>query len=218
MALSNFSDLKTAILDWMVRADLSGNAADWVTLAEARLNRELNPVEVDQSLTGTSDSREIDVSAYSIVEALSLYLIDSATSDERELTHKDDFARSGTADEPRFWDYLPHASTGKIIFDCPLDQAYSFRFRYRQRFALSDSATTNWLLTNHSDVYLAACLVWGSGFVEKFQEAGGWKTILDEGIPSVRNIIAQSKRAVASVDPALTKIGRKPYYDGTYDR
>lgn len=217
MALDTYSSLKTSVLDWMVRADLSGNAADWVTLGEARLNRELNPVETDQSLTGVSDSREIDVSAYAIVEALALYLIDSGTSDERELIQKDDFARSGTSGEPRFWDYLPHASAGKIIFDCPLDAAYTFRLRYRQRFALSDSATTNWLLTNHPDVYLAATLVWGSGFVEKFQEAGGFKTLLDEAIPSIRSLIADSKRAVATVDPALSRIGRRSHYNGTYD-
>lgn len=217
MALDTYANLKTAVLDWMTRADLSGNVADWITLAEARLNRELNPVEVDQSLTGTAGSREIDLSSYSIVEALDLYLIDG-TGDETTLTQKHDFARSATSDEPSFWDYYQHVSAGKIIFDCLLDQAYTFRFRYRQRFALSDSATTNWLLTNHSDVYLAAVLVWGSGFVQKFQEAGGWKTILDESIPSVRSIIADAKRAVSTVDPGLTTIGRRPYYDGVYDQ
>jgi hypothetical protein len=215
MALSTYSELKAAALDWMTRADLTGNTADWITLAEARLNRELNPVEVDQTLTGTLNSREIDVSAYSIVEALALYIVDSDTSDEAELTQKSDFARDSTSEEPVFWDYLPHASTGKIIFDCPLDAAYTFRFRYRQRFALSDSNTTNWLLTNHPDLYLSATLVWGSGFVEKFQEAGAFKSMLDESLASVKSIISQSKRAVLTVDPALRPEARDGSYDGT---
>ena len=218
MALSTYAELKTATLDWMVRTDLTGNVADWITLGEARLNRELNPVETDNSLTGTLDSREISTSALSVVEPIALYLIDSNTSDEIKLTRKDDFARLDTSGQPRFWRFIQHASTPKIVFDCPLDVAYTFRFVARIRFALSDSATTNWLLTNHSDVYLAAVLVWGSGFVQKFQEAGAWKTVLDEGIPSVRSIIADAKRGVLTVDPGLVSIGHRPYYDGVYDQ
>jgi hypothetical protein len=215
MALNTYSALKAAVLNWMTRADLSAEPADWITLAEARLNRELNPVEVDQTLTGTLNSREIDVSAYSIVEALALYIVDSDTSDEAELTQKSDFARDSRSGEPVFWDYLPHASSGKIIFNCPLDAAYTFRFRYRQRFALSDVNTTNWLLTNHPDLYLSATLVWGSGFVEKFQEAGAFKSMLDESLASVKSIISQSKRAVLTVDPALRPKARDGSYDGT---
>ena len=217
MALDTYANLQTAVLDWMVRSELTGNVADWITLAEARLNRVLPAVEVDQSLSGSSSSREISLSSYSIVEIMAIYLIDLSTSDETELTQKADFARTNTNNKPKFWQHDPDATSPKLIFDCPLDQAYTFRMRYRQRFALSDSATTNWLLTNHSDIYLAAVLVWGSGFVEKFSEAGGFKAVLDEGIPEVRNIITQGKRAIAGVDPALILIGRRPYYDGVYD-
>jgi hypothetical protein len=214
MALSTYSELKTAVQDWMVRTDLSGNVADWITLAEARLNRELNPVETDQALTGVLDSREISVSAYSIVEPIGLFLVDT-NGDERELVKKSSFPYSDTSNPPSYWEYDPDASAGKIKFDCPLDSAYTFRFRYRQRFALSDSATTNWLLTNHPDVYLSASLVWGSGFVQKFQEAGAFKTMLDEGLVSVKHIIAQGSRAVLSVDPALTATAMRGTYDGS---
>lgn len=214
MALGTYSELKTAIADWMARSDLSGNVADWITLAEARLNRVLMPVEVDQSLTGTLDSREISTSSYSVVEPLALYLIDSATSDERELDQKADFARTATSDEPDFWDFYQHASAPKIIFNCPLDAAYTFRFRYRQRFALSDSATTNWLLTNHPDIYLAASIVWGGGFTANFEQAAAFKGVLEESLPEVRNLIAQSKRAIATVDAGLTAIPRRGTYQG----
>lgn len=211
MALSNYSELKTAIQDWMARSDLAGSVPDWITLAEARLNRELQPVETDQTLTGVVDSREISVSAYSVVEALTLYLRDDITSDEREVTEKSGFPFEGTAGSPRFWDYDQTAA--KIIFDCPLDQAYTFRLRFRQRFALSDSVTTNWLLTNHPDAYLAASIVWGGGFVQNIEQAAAYKALLDEALPSIRSTIAQSKRAILGVDLGLTSNGRA-VYDG----
>ena len=41
MAISTYAELQTAVTDWMARSDLSGNAADFITLGEARLNRKL---------------------------------------------------------------------------------------------------------------------------------------------------------------------------------
>lgn len=213
MSLANYSDLKTAVADWMARADLSGNVADWITLAEARLNRTLGAVEVDQALTGTIDSRRIDVSAYSVIAPVALFRADTSTGDEVEVLPKADgtFAYLATSGVPQFW--AMDGSLDYIDFDCPLMAAYTFRFRYRQRFTLSDSATTNWLLENYPDIYLAASLMWGSGYTKAFEKAGNWKLVLDEGIPEVRNIIARSKKSVSTVDPAL--VGVSPYFNGT---
>lgn len=216
MALGTYDELQDAIADWMVRSDLAGNAADWVTLAEARLNRELNPIEVDQALTGTSGSRTIDVSALSIVEPIALWRTETGSSDEVEVVQKNGFAFQDDSEAPMFWEYDADATTPVIRFNTLLDAAYAFRFRYRQRFVLSDAAPTNWLLTNHPDVYLSASLMWGGGFTMTWDFAAAHKAILDEGIPSVRNIIAQQSRAIATVDPALVAIGRyNGFFDGT---
>ena len=203
MAIATYSDLKTKVASWGRRAGNSTFVAevpDIITLAEARLNRELPAVETDQALTGTLDSRRISISAYSVVEPIALFLAETGL-DEREVKFKADgtFPYLATSGRPKFvardGDYLD--------FDCPLDSAYPFRFRYRQKFNLSDAAPTNWLLTNHPDVYLAACLMWGAGYREDWPNGAAFKSILDEGIPSVRNIIAQSKRGVLSVDKGL---------------
>lgn len=198
MAITTYAQLQTAVGDWMARSDLSGSAADFITLAESRLNRELNPVETDTTLTGTVNSRRIDISSLSIVSPIALFLVDG---DEAQLTQKSDgtFPYDDTSGEPSLW-----ALDGTYIdFDRPLDEAYTFRFRYRGRFALSDSTTTNWLLTNHPDVYLAAAIVWGGVFTEDATKIALYKSLLDEAIPSVRNIIARNKRGVLTVDPAI---------------
>ena len=77
MALATYSDLQTYVTELMAREDLLGNAADWITLAEARLNREIPAVETDVTLTGVASSRRIDVSSYSVVSPLALFLIDT---------------------------------------------------------------------------------------------------------------------------------------------
>lgn len=215
MALDTYANLKTSISDWMARSDLAGNVAEWITLAEARLNRELPAVEEEATLTATSSSRTIDVSAYSIVEPLALYLVDPDTSDERRLVKRDTIAYENENGEPRYWTY--DSDDAEINFDRPADQAYSLRFQFRERFTLSDSATTNWLLTNHPDVYLAASIFYGGMFEDNDTRAGKWKALLESEIPSVRNIIAQQKRSVAEVDKGIRDVGMRPYYDWTYD-
>lgn len=208
MALSNYTDLQASALDWMERAGVARDVAacpDWITLAEARLNRELGAVETDTTITGTVGSRTIDISSIAMVQPIALFLA-QVGRDEVLLTPKADgtFPYLTSSGVPKYW-----AIDGQAVdFDRPLDQAYPFRIRYRERFNLAQSST-NWLLTSNPDLYLAAVLMWGAGYNEDWSNGTVWKTILDEGIPSVKNLIAQNKRAVATVDPALARIGRR---------
>lgn len=211
MALANYTDLQASVLDWMTRAGQSGKVADWIALAEARLNRELGAVETDATITGVPASRRIDISTLSMVQPIALFLAEVG-NDEVFITPKADgtFPYLDDTGRPTIW-----AIDGtNIDFDVVLDAAYPFRLRYRQRFSLATSAT-NWLLTNHPDVYLAATLMWGAGYNEDWSNGSTWKLVLDEGIPSVRNQIAQNKRALLTVDPGLSSIGfgRRTYND-----
>lgn len=200
MAITTYSELKSAVSDWMARSDLSGSAADFIALAEARLNRKLDPVETDATLTATIDSREVDVSVLTIDEPLELYLKESG-EDEIRLTKRGagTFPFLDDSGEPEIWSL----DDTTIKFDRPANKAYSLRFRYRGRFVLSDSATTNWLLTNHPDIYLAASIVWGKVYIDEPEGMVLYKSILEEGIPEVRHDIAQQKRGKMTFDPAL---------------
>ena len=208
MSLANYSDLTTSVASWLERSDMTAVIVDCVTLAEARLNRELGPVETDGSLTGVVDSRSLDISALSIVEPLELWVADSGSEDEREVQQQSSatMAYADTSGPPSQW---VMASTSALKLDRPCDQAYAFRFHYRQRFALSDSATTNWLLTNHPDIYLAACLMWGAGYQESFPNGAVWKSILDEELPRVAHTLAKQRKGTLRVDPGLADNGRR---------
>lgn len=214
MAISTYSELQAAISDWMDRTDLSGNAVDFITLAEARLNRKIEFVETNATLTGTAASRNVDVSSLSIIEPMQVYLTESGGGDEIEVDIK------GPGTFPYYDDSgLPGyvALDGdNLVFDRPLDQAYSIRFRYRGRFALSDAAPTNDLLTNHPDVYLAASIVWGGIYIADVNKAAAFKSLLDEFIKETRGHLSQRRRGVISPDPALSRMTsrRTGYWNG----
>jgi hypothetical protein len=212
MAISTYAELKAAVSDWMDRSDITGTAADLITLAEARLNRLLDVVETDATLTGATGSGVIDISALNIIEPISLFGSASSDQDEFEVMAKSagSFPYDDTAGAPGYY-----AVNGtNIRFDRPLNADYSFRFRYRGRFALSDQATTNDLLTNHPDVYLAASIMWGGVYISDAGKVQGYKMLLDEFISETKSHLAQKKRSTLTPDRALwSKVGSRR---GTY--
>ena len=205
MAITNYTQLKQAVSDWMARADVLGNVEDFIALGEAGLNRALNPVETDAPLTGATGSRIIDISSLAMVKPIAMFI--TLTGGEAVMLPRADgtFPFMEDNGQPKIW-AIDGAS---IVFDRPCDSAYSFRLRYQERFALSDAAPTNWLLENHPDLYLAASLVWGGVFIKDGNYAASFKAVLDEMLPAVRSQIAQSKRGVLTVDPALAAINRR---------
>jgi hypothetical protein len=206
MAISTYSELKAAIVDWMARSDLSGNAADFITLGEARLNRLLGQVGTTALLTGVAGSQTVDVTSLSVQEPQNLYLTQGES--EYYLTPRalGSYSTTSIHGLPSIWSI--EAKT--ITFDRPLDQAYPLRFVYLGRFALSDSAPTNDFLTENPDLYLAAAIVWGCTYT-KDPAVAAWKGALDEFTAEVATNNSRQKRSQLTVDPALGLIGRTRY-------
>lgn len=206
MAITTYSELKAAIPEWAERNDFSdAELSEFVALAEARLNRKLKEVEATASLTGTVDSRTIDISALPFISPIALKIVE-ISGNEREVPLRplgDINYYDGTRC-PKWYEI----NGTNIAFDALLDQAYAFRFPYVARFALSDAAPTNKLLTENPDIYLAAVLVW-SGVKVSNERLGMWKGILEEGIPEVMHILAEQKRTVLTPDPMFSATSRR---------
>jgi hypothetical protein len=212
MAITTFSELKTAIATWALRSgdsDFVTRTADCIALAEAKLNRELGALEADTTLTGTIGSRRITTGLV-IEEPIALFLAQSGM-DEEPITIQPDgsFAYEATSGQPSVA-ALDEGGT-YLDFNCPLDQAYPFRFRYRGRITLSDAAPTNWLLTYHPDVYLAASMMWGAGYQEDWPNGAMWKGMLEEGIPEIKSVLQRKQQGTLRIDPMFAVNGHPSY-------
>lgn len=206
MAISTYAELQTAISDWMARTDVSGKAADFIALGEARLNRLLGVVGTTVTLTGTIGSATLSISALPIQEPQNLYVRDGDS--ELCLTPRalGTYTTTTINGRPSIW-----AIEGEtIVLDRPLEQAYTFRFVYLGRFALSDAAPTNDFLTENPDLYLAAAIVWGCAYT-KDPAIAMWKSSLDEFTAEVSADNSRKKRSQLTTDPALSMIGRTRY-------
>jgi hypothetical protein len=208
MPFSNLADLKTAVQSWMDRTDISGSADDFVTLAEAGLNRELTALEVDTTLTGTIDSEYISIASLGIETPLDLFMTDYSREWPLLKLRDGDFPKVDTSGKPTIWSY----NNEQIMFDRPLGSAYSFRLHHTVKFDLVDDADTNWLLTNHPDIYLCATIAWGAACVADDATRQRFGAPLDAFVASVNQDQRKKNKGTLTVDAGLSLIGRRNYW------
>lgn len=208
MAIATYTQLKTALETWLSRSGdgtISGNAADFVTLAEARIKRDI-PMRVmltTTTLTGTIGSRAVALPS-DFIEPIALFL--TTFGEETMLTPQvaGNFEYSTTSGTPNAW----CINESNIDLDVICDQAHSFSFRYRKSLALSDANPTNWLLTNHPDCYLSACLVEAALLTQDMDKIAVW----EQRYQGTKEAIAWAEARNISVgtlqvDPALLRHG-----------
>lgn len=160
MAITTFSELKTAVLAWAERTDLTAYDDDFVTLADAQIRRDLagqsirvRDMETTTDLTPTSGVVTLPTNF------LAMKRVQARTSSPRRLEYKpqdwlDEAYPDGAEGDPSFYTV---AGTSLSMF--PLTDSDIRITYYAYPTALSDNDPTNWLLTKYPDVYLFAGLV-----------------------------------------------------------
>jgi len=173
MALANFSDLKTSIAGWLGRSDLTSVIPDFITLAEARFNRVLRTPDMETAGT-VSASSESTALPSGFLEMRSAWREDSpdAPLDYFPPSHLRTMRAAAQSGTPTAYTIVG----GNIILaPTPAATETIGLYYYTKVVALSDSATTNWLLTAHPDLYLFASLA--------AAEVYGWH---DERLPLLK--------------------------------
>ena len=201
MAISTYAELQTAIQNWLDDTSLSSRVTEFITLAESRINRDLGTLRkawTTTTLTGSDGSRALTLPA-GFVEPRALYL--TTNGDQVYLQPFINGTRVLSTDEstPTAW----CINGDSINLDCLLAQADTFLFHYRTKWDIATDLT-NWLLTNHPDIYLAASLVEAYVYRDNDQAAVKWELRYRSAVDEVTQKDARST-AVASlnVDPAL---------------
>lgn len=192
MALASYSDLKASIADWLARNDLTNQIADFIALAEARINRELRCREQIDIDTGTISTQQIEIPS-DFVETVMLTLDTTSANPLEYRPIEDSQKREGgeTSGEPRWFSVL-----GDRIYLYPApDGYYTYSLSYYAKVpSLSDSSPTNWLLTKAPDVYLFAALKEGSGHLMDAQAEAAWDAKFRMALDSLHASETRTKR------------------------
>lgn len=143
-----YSELKTAIADFLHNTALTTKIPGFITLAEAALFRELNIKDLRVSVAGTTTGQYADLPT-------DFGEVVRVTCDYMGTEYDLDYGSQPvdyTMTAPKYY----ALENNKLrISGTSTGQAYTLFYTPKIE-ALSDSNTTNWLLENASDLYLYA--------------------------------------------------------------
>ena len=177
MAISTYAELVTAIVNWSDRTDLAARIPEFIALAEAKFNRKLRLYRMEAITTGTLSAATDTISFPADMAALSKVQINSSATYILEQMSKELLIRkypsSGTGIPSAF------AINGNQIEIKPIaDGDYTYELTYFQKItALSDTNTTNWLLSLYPDAYLYGALLELSPYLKDTDETTTWATL-----------------------------------------
>ena len=186
MAISTYSELNTAVANWLDRDDLTDRIPEFIALCEARFNRllRIRAMEYKQTASTVAGQRNLALPT-GFIQMRNLQINASPIVPMQYVT-------------PEIYDRLyGSASTGTpqmytIIADeiqlgpTPASVQTIEMLFYKKFDALSALATTNWMITNAPDVYLYGCLLEAEPFIMNDPRVQLWATAFKQAITDMQ--------------------------------
>lgn len=194
---ATYSGLKTDIGNWLNRADLTDHLPAFITLAEAKFNRELRTMSMVTRSQTEADRAFIPLPT----DWLGTRNIQLDGAPVGYVTPEE-------ADRLRYHEL----GTGKRFYTLiddgiellPVPTAGTLLIAYYARVpALSDTTAANWLLTNHYDAYLYGALVHSAPFLADDQRLTVWAGLAGSALAEIQAADERAKYSGATLIPRL---------------
>ncbi len=190
MSIATFSDLKTSIASYLARDDLTTLIPDFITLFEAFANRKLGVRRAETTTNLTTSSGSVALPS-DFMEWRRLQF-NSSIPVVLEYTEPNYFY--GRWGDRAAGDPVAFTIVGSNILVGAVDDATNYTLDYFATLtALSVSNTTNWLLTNYPDAYLAGSLVEAFIYIGDSDKAAIWKSRRDTAIDEIILLDAKAR-------------------------
>ena len=193
MSITTYSELKTAVENWLDHTLFTARVPEFIALFEATANRRLRVRQQEASVTLTPAAGSVALPA----DYLNWRRVTWTGSSRVELqyvhpSYLQAAYPSSPSDVPRIF-----TIEGTNLKVRPVDDT-ALEFDYFQKIAaLSDDAPTNWLLTAHPDLYLFGSLVEAEMFGVNDERAPLWKGRRDEILDEIEKLSNKTRGAGA---------------------
>lgn len=198
MSISTYSELKTAVANWLNDSTLTSRIPEFIVYAESLINGDPEPIDkmtlpgircrnMYKRVTASVSSEYFDTPT-TLLEIKDIQLNASETISLRYLTPKQmsEKYNSVSTGQPRHYTMIGD----EIQLKPTADTTYTIEIGGYFKFdAFSADTDTNWLLTNHPFVYLYGALIAASPYLKDNEI--DWKS---EYITLVKNINGMEKR------------------------
>jgi len=203
MAISTYSELKTAVANWLDRDDLTDIIPDFIVLAETRHKRDFKIRRMETRVTAnTISGTEYYTLPDDYIAMRNIKLNSDPKTALEYLTPEimDRLNAGSSTGKPK-----AYSIKGNNIQLRPLpDGVYEIEISYYKTFAaLSDSNTTNDMLTHHPDAYLYAALVEAEPYLQNDKRIETWAGFYDR---AKEDIIKSNERDRHSGTAPVTRI------------
>lgn len=202
MAISTYSDLKTAVADYLARSDLTSKIPDFITFAENRLRRELRIRQMLKLVNAQTTANDATLSIPSdFLEIRDLHL-NTTPNRVLEYLSPNIFYRNAdatTVGVPTKYTLL----ASDFQFAKIPDDAYNVRMLYYAAPTyLSDSNTSNVFLANCADALLYASLGEAEPYIMNDERLATWAALYQRAIDSINT--ADDRGEYAGVPLTMT--------------
>jgi hypothetical protein len=165
MAIGTFSELKTAIANFLARDDLTDRIPEFISLAEARMGRELGTRSQTKRATATLTAGDAFVSLPTDLRSIRSVKLNTNPAEVLEYytpNALDSYYSSTATGKPRAYTVFGT----EMKFAPSPDSGYTAEIIYGEGMdELSDSNTSNTVLTRHPDAYLYGSLAAASVYL-----------------------------------------------------
>lgn len=195
MAITTYSELKSAVADWLNRDDLTSAIPNFITMAEAQMNRQIRHRKMVTRATATLDTPYFAVPS-DWKETIRFQLNTNPVTPLVFVTPEqltEDSQMYSAANQPMFY-----TTIGQQFEVLPQpDGSYEAELLYYAKIpSLSDAAPTNWLLTESPDIYLYATLIQSSPYLKEDERTAIWTSLYEKLVEDMR--VADERARIGS--------------------
>lgn len=198
MAITNYTELKASIADWLNRQDLTAQIPDFIALAEARINRTLRVREMLVRRRTVTPNQFIALPV-DYLETFQLQLPPDSTGQPNEPLRyigPDEISvlsAKNITGKTRYYTIIDGAFE---LLPAPSSGGVELTITYYAKIpVLSSTLPTNWLLTKAPDVYLYASLLTAAPYLNNDERVPVWAELASS---SFNELMTDSERASRS--------------------
>ena len=187
MSIANYTELQTAVANWLDRDDLAARIPEFISLCEARFNRSLRlrAMETLDTTVSTVGGTSTIALPTGYVQMRDFHLTTSPLTQLQYLAPEMMVRLNAGSLQGKPLTYTIIADT--IRLGPTPDSAYTTSMLYYKTFdALSGIAPTNWVITNAPDVYLYGTLLEAEPFLMNDARTQLWAQALKESINTLQ--------------------------------
>ena len=186
MAISNYTELKTAVANWLDRDDLTARIPEFIALAEARFNRVLRIRSMEAKYTANTVAAQRNLALPTSYIQMRNFQVNTSPLTTLSYVTPEIYDRlwgGSTQGTPKFYTILAdEVSLGPI----PASVQEVEMLFYKKFENLSGSVATNWLIINAPDIYLYGSMLEAEPFIMNDERVQLWATALERGVSDLQ--------------------------------